>query len=41
VCSCCVSFVNFGGRRVKQVGIGYKMVKELPIGVNKPIGNKK
>jgi hypothetical protein len=28
VCSCCVGFVNFGGRRVKQVGIGYEMVKE-------------
>jgi hypothetical protein len=28
VCNCCVIFVKFGGRRVKQVGIGYKMVKE-------------
>ncbi len=35
----CVSFVNFG--EVKQVGIGYKMVKEWPKGVDKPIGNKK
>jgi hypothetical protein len=28
VCNCCVSFVNFGGRKVRQVEIGYKMVKE-------------
>jgi hypothetical protein len=41
VCNCCVSFVKFGGRRVKQVGIGYKMVKEWHRGAVKPIGNKK
>jgi hypothetical protein len=41
VCSCCVGFVNFRGRRVKQVGIGYEMVKEWPRGADEPIGNKK
>ncbi len=28
VCSCCAGFVNFGGRRARQVEIGYEMVKE-------------
>jgi hypothetical protein len=37
----CLSFVNFGGSMVRQVGIGYKMVEEWPKGVDKPIGNKK
>jgi hypothetical protein len=27
VCNCCVGVVNFGGSKVRQVGIGYKMVK--------------
>ncbi len=36
-----LSFVNFGGSMVRQVGIGYKMVEEWPKGVDKPIGNKK
>jgi hypothetical protein len=36
VSSCCVGFVNFGGSRGRQVGIGYEMVKEWRRGADKP-----